>query len=148
QEGTDLKELGNFRSYDDIQKLTEYLDPSNKALRLSSNVNKLSHSRQRANLDARSLKNIQDEMVSASIMRSASTIVKKVGGHLEKQRAELDMLRVGIGEFVNSKAGKKFFNSTDFYVRDMGHVGLIASNIGKDLLKQINDSIKMIRSYW
>jgi hypothetical protein len=140
--GDSLADIGRYKEYDDAAKIDEYLAPTQRALKLSSEIRKKSFSELKAGLDAKTSSDINHEIVYTFLEQSDSEIAKQVGDYLIKQRKPmLDILRSGISNVVNSKAGNRFLNSTDHYVRDMGEVGTIASTIGKDVAHMINESI-------
>lgn len=149
-EGASLIELGPVQHYSDAMRVAEYMDQSKRALRLKSNVNKVEFSKMKSGLDQRMLDNMHKELSAAFLAQSKSNVARKFGeaffgnGGDNSWKAALDMLRSQVSNFVNTKAGSAYFNSFDFFVRDMGDVGATASVVGKRVQQLANDAMEAI----
>lgn len=131
-------------TYGNPGKIAEYLNPTQAPLKLRVNRNKVPFAELSASLDRKALTAANQEITSRFLEISPSALAKKVGQYFfegEKKQV-LDILRAQVNEAVSSKAGSKMFQSTDFFTRNMGDFGKIATVIGKDVQHIANNAIK------
>lgn len=144
-EGTTLDELGVFSEYRSAAQIGQYLAQDKRSLLLKSSIPKQSFSQLKSGMDVKTMTDIHHTLTATMLGKSQSTIANSVGDYFfGTMRPALDILRSEISSFVNSKAGSKFWNSTDHYVRDMGSAGAIASTIGKDVQELANSAISTV----
>jgi hypothetical protein len=129
-----LIDVGRFKEYTTAAEIDNIMNASNRALKLTSNLNKQKYTDLKANLDIKTAADLDHELkyiwMKNSNSLGASLIADRILG---ENKPMLDILRSQISNFINQKAGNKFFQSTDFFVRDMQEAGLIASTIGKNV---------------
>jgi hypothetical protein len=141
-EGASLIEVGIFREYSNAADIPRYMDTQKRALNLSSNFNKKSYSDRKSGTDIQTMSAYDKELKEIWLKNSDSFGAQLVADRLLGQwKPALDLLRTQISNFVNTKAGNKFFQSTDFFTRDMGDAGVIASTIGKSI-QDISNTIE------
>ena len=133
-------------SYANPSLVSDYLKPGQGPLKLRVNKNKVPYAQLSAALDSKALTAANQEIVSRFLEVSPSTIAKRIGQYFfEGERtAILDILRAQVSQAVGSKAGSKMFQSTDFFTRNMGDFGRIATVVGKDIQHIANNAIKEI----
>lgn len=102
-----------------------------KPLILTGDLKKNPYIEGHAALDNNMLKNINDNFVRTVLASSTSTAVKEWGTFMEENRTMFQMLTQQLGKVNQELAGNRFFNSADFWARNMGEVGPISSAIGK-----------------
>lgn len=131
-------------TYVNAGKLTEYLNPAQAPLRLRVNKNKVPFAQLSAALDSKALSAANQEITARFLEVSASAIAKKLGNYFfsDERSRILGILRAQVNQAVGSKAGSKMFQSTDFFTRNMGDFGKIATVIGKDIQHIANNAIK------
>lgn len=141
--------FGNIvNSVDDIAKV---LDPSRQPLILSGNTRKSNYSIAAAGLDARTLTNMNAEITAATLYGSKNQAAEQLadflfapGSESGSARYVLDMLKSELGKANNQLSGNAFFNSFDFYARNMGSLGPQISYVGKKIQHIANEYIQKI----
>lgn len=138
--GSSLVDAGTTSSYNSMLDIDEYMSPSMRALQLSSNVRKKNYAEIRAGVDNKTAGDIDRTLKEVFLRTSNSKAANMLADTLFGEwKASIDILRSEVNNFVNSKAGNRFFTSTDFYARDMGDAGKIAAAIGKNVQQVSND---------
>lgn len=121
------------------------LDKENTPLVLSGNVKKNPYTEGHAALDNKTMKDMNDTLSMSVMYSSPSDTAKELGKYLyEDLKLPLDILKQQLGAVNNEFAGTKLFNSTDFWARNMGSVGPIATAIGRQVQRIANDTIKRV----
>lgn len=142
-------DFGNvLNSAQDIEKI---LSPDMKPLVLQGNVRKPQYSAASAGLDARTLGNINSVLTDATLRASGNSFARDLSdllyspGHESgSMRYALDMIKASLGKGNNQAAGNAFFNSFDFFSRNMGDLGPQISHIGKRINHMTNKYIDQI----
>lgn len=117
------------------------LDVTKKPLVLTGNLKKNPYIEGHANLDNKMLKQINDDFIRTVLAGSSSTLVKEWGNFMAENETMFQMLTQQLGKVNQELAGNRFFNSADFWARNMGEVGPIASAIGKYTQRMSNSMI-------
>lgn len=147
QEGKN--QFGNIvNSVEDIDGI---LSPSNKPLVLQGNLKKAPYSAAAAGLDARTLANINAGITADTMYASRNSFATGLADMLFQPGAEegsarylLDMMKASLSKGNNQAAGNAFFNSFDFFARNMGDLGPQVSHIGKRIGHMTNEYIEKI----
>lgn len=141
--------FGNIVNHvDDIDKV---LDPTKQPLVLSGNMRKNQYAEAYAGLDNRTMTNINAEVTAGTMFASRNSAVQQLGSFLFSPGNEegsvryvLDMLKAELSKGNNELSGNAFFNSFDFFSRNMGSLGPQISYVGKKIQKISNDYIQKI----
>lgn len=135
-----------YMEYSSMSKMDEYLANSKRTVLLRSNVKKIPFAELKANLDAKLLMQADTEIKADMFASSKSSIAKMVGNYFfaKEKLPLLDMLRAQVAKAVPENAGNKFFQSADFYVRNMAEFGKIASVVGKDIQHLANAAVSSV----
>lgn len=117
----------------------------NAPLRLEGNIKKNPYTEAHASLNNKQMKDMSDTIMMASMYSSQSGAVREMADFFYKEMKQpLDILKTELARVNNEYAGNKFLNSTDFWARNMGSVGPIASAIGKQVERIGNDLKKRV----
>jgi hypothetical protein len=112
---------------------------------VAGNQRKNPYTAARANLDKKTLDDISETIAATVFAGSKSETARALGDLVfNTEKNSLGVLRAMLGEISNAAAGSRFFNSFDFFARNMKEVGPIVAKIGKDAEKIRNDAIKKI----
>jgi len=132
-----LPELSKFKSAADVAEANKAI---NRPVQLAGNMKKVSYTQGAANLNARSLTNIDGAIKSAALMNSESEAARGLGQFLfGDMKNALDIARMNLSKITNEAAGNRFITSADQAARNMGEIGPIFSAIGKQVQKIAND---------
>ena len=125
--------------YNSVDKIDEYLSPTNRPIRASHNIRKLPFSEMASKLDTTSINNIQREFIANTLASSKSTTFQNLGDvffgndlNPHGLRPIFDQIRAGVSELVNPKLGNAFFQSSDFFLRNTA-IGRQITSVGKTL---------------
>lgn len=142
----DIQNAVGHMEYNSASRIGQYLDPTKKTLRVSSDIHKQNFSQLTANLDGNAKFNMHNEITSAILAGSGSVFAKDLGSYyFSKERQPLlGMIRAKLGEFVNGGSGNRFLTSSDHFSRNMGDVGMIVNTMGKDIVKKTNNAIDSV----
>lgn len=150
-EGAGLANLGITSTYRVAADASTYLNPAQQPLRLSSDIRKTSYAALASGLDVKASADIHRGIMSTSLAASPSATAQEIGRYFftngapsESSAPLLDILRAQVSNFVNSAAGSKLWQSTDFYGRNFKEAGMIASVVGKDVSELANKAITRI----
>jgi len=119
----------------------EALSIKHKPLVLEGNVRKNPYIEAHAALDNRAMNNINKQVTAMILAGSRSELPRELGKYLEEQAGAIDILYQKLGKISNELAGSRFFNSSDFFSRNMGEVGPIMNAIGKQVQRLSNAMI-------
>ncbi len=119
----------------------EALKITHKPIVLEGNLKKNPYVEGHAALNARAMTNINKEFTALTLAGSKSTLSREWGDYLTKNSTVTDMLHGMLGRINNQLAGNRFFNSADFFARNMGEVGPIMNAIGKQVQRMSNTMI-------
>lgn len=135
-----------WMQYRNIEDLDSYVSKSMAPMRLRVNRNKVPFAELSAELDRKALDAANREIVRDFLTTSQSPIARELGEKLldGEMVPVLELMRSQVSKAINELAGNKFFQSTDFFVRNMGDFGKVASVIGKDIQHTTNKHIKRI----
>lgn len=123
----------------------EALDKKKIPLVLEGNIKKNPYTEAHAALDNKTMKDMNDTLSMSVMYSSQSSTARELGKYLyEDLKLPLDILKQQLGAANNEFAGTKLFNSTDFWARNMGSVGPIATAIGRQVQRIANDTIKRV----
>ena len=137
--------LNNIKNYDDIEKT---LAPTNRPLLLKGNLRKNAlYTENHIALDNRAIKNLNNQFLFTSLYSSKASAALEMAETLygpEGFGVALDVLAARLGKMNNELAGSAFFNSFDFFARNMGEAGPIVSAFGKKVQQISNNMIKSV----
>ena len=137
--GFKLNAIGN------MTEAAEALSIKHLPIGLSGDIKKANYTARHSQLDAKSLDDMNKGILEATFAKSESPLAKAIGTYLfQDMRTSLDILRQQLGWVNNSAAGSRFFNSSDFWARNMKDAGLLANHLGKEFEHMRNNAIKAV----
>ncbi len=132
-----LPDINTFKKLEDVEAANAV---TNRPLQLSGNLKKEVYTKGAANLNARTLTNIDGAFKSMTMMNSASAAVRKLGQFFFSDMKEgLDVARMNLAKITNESAGNRFITSADQAARNMGELGPIFSMVGKQIQNIANE---------
>jgi len=132
-----LPEISAFKSSADVDAANRV---TNRPIELAGNLKKVAYTQGAANLNARTLTNIDGAIKSAAMMNSGSLAVRELGKFIfEDMKQAFDIARMNLSKITNEAAGNRFLTSADQAARNMGELGPIFSMAGKHFQKVAND---------
>lgn len=132
-----LPDIMAYKSADDVAKANS---AANRPLQLQGNLKKNTYAKDAANLNARTLTNIDGLFKSSVMMNSGSEAVRQLGQFLfGDMKQALDISRMNLDKITNEAAGNRFFTSADQAARKMAELGPVFSVIGKQIQKLSNN---------
>lgn len=134
-----------LNSISTLEEARNALSAVNKPVALSGDVKKANYTARHSQLDNISLNNMNREILAATYASSGSDMARAIGDYIFKdQRRAVDILRQQVGWVNNAAAGSRFFNSSDFWARNMKDAGVIANYFGKEFEHMRNNAIKRV----
>lgn len=128
-----------------VKEAEEALSVINKPLGLSGDTKKANYTARHSQLDNIQLTAMNKEILSSVYASSESDLARGIGQYLfQDQRRAVDILREQIGWVNNSTAGSRFWNSSDFWARNMKDAGIIANFFGKEFEHMRTNAIKRV----
>lgn len=125
-----IKDISTFKTADDARNA---LKPSNRPVAVTGNLNKVSYTKNHANLNAKELSDIDSLFKSSILMNSTSEPVRELGAmFFDQWKPALDIARAQLGKVNNELAGNRFFTSADQFTRNMGDIGPVVSAVGRE----------------
>lgn len=146
----DLDELVNIHGFklnsvSSVAEAENALNAVNKPVLLAGDMRKANYTARHAQLDNIELNNMNKEILSATYASSESAMARDIGTYIfETQSRAVDILRQQVGWVNNAAAGSRFFNSSDFWSRNMKDAGIIANYFGKEFEHMRNNAIKKV----
>lgn len=122
------------RMYSDAATVEQYINQGKKSLRVNTTNSKIPVAQMRANIQRRMIDDVDSEVKKQLMFQSKSETIQDLSNFLfdKEQVTRKSMLMQALSSIVDPAAGSKFWQSSDFALRDMGIAGEIASTIGKD----------------
>lgn len=111
---------------------------------LKGNMRKNPYIQAHSGLDQKTMRDINKAFIDAILAGSKSQIVKEWGDFMSSNRAMFDMMDSMLGLVNTEAAGNRFFNSVDFWARNMRDLGPIVSAVGKQVQHLSNAMIGRI----
>lgn len=138
------KPLSNYTSASEIGK---YLGTENRAISLSTNMNRVPVTRIKNAIQQRILEYTDRDIKNAYLAGSKSVIAREIGKFLAdaNTEAKFKALSDGVDKITESSVGNKFLSSTDFALRELGYVGNVITELGKDVNVLVN---KRVAELW
>lgn len=128
----DLISLAGVIRFSDAEKVRAANAATNRPLLLSGNTKKVDYTRRHASLNDRTMMNINNEATESFLRGSNSTAASEMAELLfVETKNALDIARSQLAKGNNSFAGNRFWNSFDFFARNMGEIGSVFSYVGK-----------------
>ena len=94
-----------------------------------------------AGLDNKAIRDINKTWVEAALNSTNAPIVRSWADFMNTNRAMFDLMETQLSKVNAEAAGNRFFNSVDFWARNMGDLGPIVSAIGKQVQALSNEMI-------
>lgn len=137
-----------WSSYTNMADLTEYLAPKNHPIAVKSNIKKKPWVEMQASMDKADMQRINDEVVSAMLMKSQSAVGRDIHELLftDDMKKIVDIARADLGQINEFAVGNKFFMSSDAYSRKLGELGEVFGFIGKKVGGIANKHIESINN--
>ena len=131
--GADIDTLPT-RLYDNAEVIGQVIAPTNRSLQVGTTMEKIPAAELRSSIQRTMLDDIDTEIKRQFLTSSKSTTLQDLREFLysEDNSKRYQMLRDSLKSITNSALGSKFFQSSDFALRDMGVAGQIITAIGKD----------------
>jgi len=128
-----------------VKDAEDAISRTNAPIKLEGNTNKNPYIEGHANLNNKDMKDMNDLITMTSMYSSNSPATQELARYFyEELKIPMDILKQQLGAVNNEFAGSKFLNSTDFWARNMGSVGPVATAIGRQVQRITNDAIKRI----
>lgn len=130
-------ELYDWRRYNDVSKIDDYIHAKNRLFAAVGNKNRNLHAEDQARLDAKGMAQIHRETVENTVLTSNSMIARTMLDVLNQKDIKLfvDDLMNRIGEINNANVDKPTIQSADQVLRSVTKGNLI-SYIGKQIINQ------------
>lgn len=145
--------LSDFYKIEDLIKTKSVADaeeairPKNAPIILEGNATKNPYIEGHQALSNKNMKDISDTFMMAIMSGSGSGAARELSQYIYGDwKVAMDIMKAELGKANNELAGSKMINSTDFWARNMGSIGPIATNVGKQVQRITNDLIKKIVS--
>lgn len=131
--GADINTLPT-RLYDNAEIVGKAIAPTNRSLQVGTTLEKIPAAELRSSIQRTMLDEVDSEIKRQFLTSSKSAVLQDLREFLYEgdNARRLQMLKDGLKSISNSALGSKFFQSTDFALRDMGVVGQIITTLGKD----------------
>lgn len=121
--------------------------PENRSVVVSGNQAKNQYAQAKGNLDKATLDKANALSTEMFLRKSESSLAKELADLVYVDyKKPLDILRQQLGWVNNQAAGSRFWNSFDFFARNMKEVGPVASMIGKRIEAMRNKLIERVVS--
>lgn len=128
-----VEELPNML-YSRADEIGQHLGNDKRSLVVGTTMSKIPAAQIRSGIQNTMLDQVDALIKRDMLLKSESVALRELGTFIYSPDNEkrLQMLRDGMTKVVDSALGSKFFQSTDFALRDMGEAGQIITAIGKD----------------
>lgn len=128
-----VEELPNMM-YSRADEIGQHISNEKRSLVVGTTMSKIPAAELRSGIQNTMLDQVDALIKRDMLMKSSSTALRELGTFIYSSDNEkrLQMLRDSMNKVVDSALGSKFFQSTDFALRDMGEAGQIITAIGKD----------------
>lgn len=136
--------------YKDATQVEQYLAAEQRSVAVGTTSQKIPVAEIRSNLFKNQLDSSDAAIKDYILQGSSSRIARSIGDFLADpiRKAQKSALLAGLENITPAHLGSKFFQSTDFVLRDMGEVGKVLSTMGKDAThlynKATNEIVKPI----
>lgn len=134
-------EFARFKYADDIEKA---LAPENRALVISSNINKHNAALSYANLNAQNLDTMTQGLLEAFTKSSPNPLVRSIGETLNsaESKMQIKFLGEGLADLLPSGTRSTLLTSANFTLDRMGAFGMLATGYGKKVIHMKTEAQK------
>lgn len=134
-----------WMEYTSADRIPEYLSSLKRPIVLKANINKVPYADFLGKLQTNTSLNINQQLIESFLIQSKSQIARDIQkDFFEEYKEFIGIMRMEVSNAVNQKAGWRFFNSTDFYSRDMKNFGIMANHFGKKIQHIANEAEKRL----
>ena len=116
--------------------IEEALSPTNRALVLGTNMNKVPSAEMQASLNASTFNNMGQKIVEWEILSSKSSFVRESGEQIlsDEARIQLAQIEKSVDDLLGYGVGNTMFRSANAVLERLGPVGELITGYGKQLV--------------
>lgn len=124
----------NYRAYSSADSIAQYFGNDKRGIAVSTTASKIPTAEIRQTLQQQQIQNIDEVTTQMILQGSGSPIIQELAAHFYSTEGKIrkDVLQQSLMKINPANVGSKFFQSSDFALRDMGEAGKVIPVIGKD----------------
>lgn len=152
-QGTPISEVSS-RLYSNADEVGNYLAAGKRSLVVGTTASKIPVAQMRAQIHQQMLGEADGLIKQTILSSSSSAVLRDMAGFLfnKDNLTRKSLLRDAMAKINPASGGSKFWQSSDFWTRDMGDAGYIITELGKDSThlsnKYTNQLVKPITEHF